>query len=233
MEGGPDGPAVHPGRETVAPGPAAPDGFSSLCEAFAKARIGLPLSCPSQSQVSQIALGAIRSARKGPLVSGPLLAILSPQPKGDHMSKLFLPNNHCVKPETLRAVRARHPLITSATAYAPSKYQIGFGCRNGVHPGWNISPCQAEDLFRNDVMYVEAFLRMAVARRLTERAYQALVSFIFDVGPKSPHASVRLAVLHDHGEAAFFDGLDGGRSWSRFDENVGLVARSFEVWHAS
>lgn len=144
----------------------------------------------------------------------------------------YLPTNHCVAANTLRAIRARHPLALSAEAYAPGKYQIGYGNRNDVLRDMTISPCQAEDLLRNDVMYVEAFIRMAVARRLTDRGYQALVSFIFDVGPKSDHARARLGALHARGEAAFFDGLAVGAGMSRFGAHVGRAARFFEVEHA-
>ena len=148
------------------------------------------------------------------------------------MPKLYLPNNHCVGRDTLLALRSRHVLATSSRQYAPGRYEIGYGNRNGVGPGLSISPCQAEDLLRNDVQYVEAFIRMAVARRISDRAYQALVSFIFDVGPKSDPARERLSRLHEGGEDAFFDGLAGGAEWSRFGEHIGRSARFFEVNHA-
>lgn len=144
----------------------------------------------------------------------------------------YLPTNHCVAANTLRAIRARHPLALSAEQYAPGKYQIGYGNRNDVLRDMTISPCQAEDLLRNDVMYVEAFIRMAVARRLTDRGYQALVSFIFDVGPKAQSALNRLSILHDRGEAAFFDGLAGCADYSRFGAHIGRAARFFECEQA-
>lgn len=145
------------------------------------------------------------------------------------MEKRYLPTNHCAARDTLMAIRARHPIATTARLYAPGKYEIGYGCRVGVLPRQQISPCQAEDIFRNDVLYVEAFIRLAVARRLSDRAYQALVSYIFDVGPKASPALARLARLHDRGEAGFFDGLEGEAEASRFGPHVGRSARFFEV----
>lgn len=143
-----------------------------------------------------------------------------------------LPTNHCVSIHTLKAIRARHPLALDAQAYGPGRYQIGYGHRDPIPPDLTISPCQAEDLLRNDVQYVEAFIRLAVARRLTDRAYQALVSYLYDVGPKATAARARLSALHEGGEAAFFHGLEGACAESRFGENVGRAARFFECTQA-
>lgn len=148
------------------------------------------------------------------------------------MSNLHLPTNHCVMSATLAALRARHPLVLEATKYRPDRYFIGYGHQGNMSPDLTISPCQAEDLLRNDIQYVEAFIRLSVARRVSDRCYQALVSFLYDVGPKSEHARVRLGMLHDGGERAFFRGLEGGAEWSRYSASVGRSARFFECTQA-
>lgn len=148
------------------------------------------------------------------------------------MSNLHLPTNHCVMRTTLAAIRARHPLALEATSYAPGRYFIGYGHQDHMPPDLTISPCQAEDMLRNDMQYVEAFIRLSVARCISDRGYQALVSFLYDVGPKSEAAHVRLGMLHDGGERAFFAGLEGGAEWSRFSAVVGRSARFFECTQA-
>lgn len=131
--------------------------------------------------------------------------------------------------ETLASIRARHPLLTEATLYAPGRYEIGHGNRNDVMPHSRITACMAEDLLRSDVMYVEAFIRLAVARPVHDRTYQALVSYLFDVGPRSQAARSRLAALHERGRDGFFDGLAGAADESRFGAHIGRTARFFEM----
>lgn len=143
--------------------------------------------------------------------------------------KRYLPTNHTVVRATLENIRIRHRLLTDATQYAPGKYEIGYGNRNDVALGMRISACQAEDLLRNDVMYVEAFIRLAVASRITDGCYQALVSFLYDVGPKSQAARIRLAALHERGEDGFFLDLSGEAEASRFNADIGRTARFFEL----
>ena len=131
--------------------------------------------------------------------------------------------------ETLANIRLRHPLALDAQRVGPNEYEIGHGNRNAVQPSARLSACQAEDLLRNDVMYVEAFIRLAVARPVTDGCYQALVSYLFDVGPRSSHARARIAALHDRGVDGFFDGLAGAADESRFGAHIGRTARFFEM----
>ena len=148
------------------------------------------------------------------------------------MTNIHLPTNHCVNVHTLHAIRSRHRLLLEAEQRVQGIWEIGYGCRVGVMPGATIGPCQAEDLLRNDVQYVEAFIRLAVARRISDRCYQALVSYLYDVGPKAEASRIRLARLHEGGEETFFLGLEGEARASRFGENIGRPARFFEVNYA-
>lgn len=142
--------------------------------------------------------------------------------------RLYLPCNHTVFRETLDNIRRRHPLALQAQQYTPGKFEIGYGNRSEVHPGTHVTSCMAEDLLRNDIQYVEAYIRLAVARRISDGLYQALVSYLFDAGPKSPAARARLSALHTRGPDGFFDGLAGAASESRFDANAGRTARFYE-----
>lgn len=142
--------------------------------------------------------------------------------------KRFYPHNHCVFADTLQAIRSRHPVVTDARQYAPGRYEIGYGNRNSVDKDTRVTLCQAEDLLRNDIQYVEAFIRLCVANRITDGCYQALVSFFYDVGPKSEAARMRIAMVHDRREDGFFDGLEGLKDASRFGPDIGLAARFWE-----
>jgi len=148
------------------------------------------------------------------------------------MGKLYLPTNHCVFASTLAAIRSRHPLNTCAVQYQSGRFEIGYGNRNDVAPQQQITPCQAEDLLRNDVMYVEAFIRLCVARRISDRCYQALVSLVYDTGPKSAGARSCLSLLHEDGEECLFAALPYGSEMSRFNASIGRAARFFEVERA-
>lgn len=145
------------------------------------------------------------------------------------MPKLHYATNCVVSRRVLDAIRSRHPLKLEAELYRPGFYEIGHGNRSDVPPYLRISPCIAEDLLRNDVMYVEAFIRMAVARPISDACYDALVSYLYDASPKSEAARLRLAALHDHGEEGFLRGLASAAAESRFGSLIGASARLFEV----
>lgn len=142
--------------------------------------------------------------------------------------RLYLPTNHCVEIQTLEALRRRHPVVLQARLYAPGRFEIGYGNRNDVHPETSISPCIAEDLLRNDVQYVEANIRLRVARRISDACYQALVSYLYDVGPKAEAANARLSRLHTGGLEAFAADLASARDESRYGPSVGASARFWE-----
>lgn len=79
----PERPAVVPSGARACPSPSARRSCSSLCPAvLASAALRLR-PCSGQSQVSAIRFGRIAPAGKGPLVSGPLPATLSPQPANE------------------------------------------------------------------------------------------------------------------------------------------------------
>jgi len=141
---------------------------------------------------------------------------------------VHLPTNCTVSMDTLRAIRARHPVRNEATQYAPGEYEIGYGNRSNVHKDTYLGTCECENLLRNDIMYVEAHIRLSVARRIPDWAYQVLVSYLFDVGPRSHFAHSRLAMLHSIGVEGIKDGLAGAAHESRFGADIGRSARFYE-----
>lgn len=201
---------------------------SSLSAAVAPVPAEPLLPCSAESQVSRIAFWAIRSGKGGRRFPRPSLPHPTLSLGSVHMEKLYLPTNHCVEMQTLDAIRRRHPVLTSARPYAPGRYEIGFGNRSSIGPDMAISPCQAEDLLRNDIMYVEANIRLRVARRISDACYQALVSYLYDVGPKAEEANRRLSALHAGGLEAFAKNLNGAAGESRYGVSVGASARFWE-----
>ena len=77
-------------------------------------------------------------------------------------------------------------------------------------------------------MYVEANIRIRVARRISDASYQALVSYLYDVGPKAEEANRRLSALHAGGLEAFAKDLASAASESRYGVSVGASARFWE-----
>ena len=141
------------------------------------------------------------------------------------------PHNHLVSLSTLNAIRNRHPLALQAMSYGPGRWEIGHGCRGGIYAGLRISPAQAEDLFRSDIMFVESAIRCSLDCALTDAAYQALVSYLFDVGPSRWKGDDVHLLLQAGKEEEFFRLLPALAGWSRFNEHVGRAARFFEVSH--
>ena len=148
------------------------------------------------------------------------------------MSRLSYASNHAVAPATLEAIRSRHPLALQAVAYAPGRYEIGHGCRWGPYPGLRISPVQAEDLFRSDIAYVEGRIRTWFSCPMRDGAYQALISYFFDIGTVELYAEDAVCLFMNGGEKAFFRSLPQAFDRSRFGSNVGRAARFFECKHS-
>lgn len=143
--------------------------------------------------------------------------------------KKHYPGNHVVTRDTLAAIRARHPLALQALEYRPGRFEIGHGMRGFVVSGMKLSPQQAEDLFRNDILYVESRIRAWLDRPVSDPAYQALVSFIFDVGTEFDVIKDALAFMHEGDEQGFFRWVPPHAALSRFGEHIGRAARFWEA----
>ena len=70
------------------------------------------------------------------------------------------------------------------TAYQDSVgvWTIGYGSTNGVEPGDVITEAQAEDLLRIDMRSAEKCLDDHVTVALNQNQYDALASFVFNLG---------------------------------------------------
>lgn len=59
---------------------------------------------------------------------------------------------------------------------------IGYGHTHGVKMGDKCSPSQAEEWLRQDCLAAEMTIRMHVKKTLNQNQFDALVSFIFNLG---------------------------------------------------
>lgn len=112
------------------------------------------------------------------------------------------------------------------TAYqCPAKvWTIGYGHTKTCKPGQKINLIEAERLLRQDLIVFEAALNKLVTVPLSQNQYDALVSFVFNVGSTALARSTLLVLLNRH------DYLGAAEQFLRWTKagNVtlaGLVAR--------
>lgn len=79
----------------------------------------------------------------------------------------------------------------------PAKvWTIGYGHTRGVRSGDEISSYQAERFLRADLIQIEKDISQLVRVPLTQNQYDALVSFVFNVGTRAFSTSTLLKKLN-------------------------------------
>lgn len=73
---------------------------------------------------------------------------------------------------------------------------IGYGHTKGVHLGMHISEQRAEELLREDLAWAEDAVTRAVTVQITQGQFDALVSFVFNVGAGAFQESTLLRKLN-------------------------------------
>ncbi len=76
-------------------------------------------------------------------------------------------------------------------------YTIGWGSTGNIPPGLTITVEQAESLLRSDIFWAEHSLRKLVSVPLSQNEYDALVSFIFNIGGQQFAESTLRRMLND------------------------------------
>lgn len=82
---------------------------------------------------------------------------------------------------------------------------IGYGHTATTQTGQQITEAQAEALLRQDVQWAEAAVRRNVTVPLTQSQFDALVSFVFNIGEPAFRRSTLLRLLNDGQRAAAAD----------------------------
>lgn len=82
-------------------------------------------------------------------------------------------------------IKKEEGLILNAYLCPANVWTIGYGHTNGVKKGDKITEEQAEDFLVNDLLYSERIVNKMVKVKLNQNQYDALVSFVFNVGSGS------------------------------------------------
>ena len=84
-------------------------------------------------------------------------------------------------------------------AYLPTPndvWTIGYGHTHTAKPGMKITEKQAEALLRKDIAWAEKAVNKSVVVPLTQNQFDALVSFVFNVGEGAFSTSTLLRLLN-------------------------------------
>lgn len=102
-------------------------------------------------------------------------------------------------------------------------WTIGFGHTGGVRPGTRISHEEAEAMYYRDVMVAERCVRTKVTVTINQNQFDALVSFVFNVGCGAFGRSTLLRHLNqgDHPTAS--------KEFTRWNRAGGRVVRGLKV----
>lgn len=112
------------------------------------------------------------------------------------------------------------------TAYQDQRgvWTIGYGHTAGVHPGQTITQQQAEALLASDAQAAADCVNDAVTVRLTQRQFDALVDFVFNVGAGNFRRST---LLREINAGQFPEAVSQFRLWDHCGGvvNAGLLRR--------
>jgi len=138
--------------------------------------------------------------------------------------KRFSPALLRASPEIKAFIKAFEILRTVAYDDGVGVWTIGYGHTKGVAPGQKITRTQAEDWFRGDIYTAEGVIRLAVKVPLAQHEYDALVSFVFNIGGGHFSGSTMRTLLN---ELRYEDASEEFPKWRKGGGRVlqGLVKR--------
>lgn len=88
-------------------------------------------------------------------------------------------------------------LRTSAYKCPAGIWTIGYGHTSGVRKGDKCTEAQAKEFLKNDIEVFEACINNLVKQTLTQNQFDALVSFVFNIGCIGFKASTMLKYLNN------------------------------------
>ena len=102
--------------------------------------------------------------------------------------------------ELVKAFEGLHKVKSDGTVRSyrcpAGRWTIGYGHTHGVRSGETITPEEAEDLLRKDLQDCEAVVERLVKVDLTQNQFDALVSFVFNLGQGNFSSSTLLRKLN-------------------------------------
>ena len=105
-------------------------------------------------------------------------------------------------------------------AYLPTPHDVwtvGWGHTSGAFKGQVITTEQAEEFLRKDLAWVTKVISDAVKVPLTQMQYDALASFIFNIGGPSFHTSTMLQKLNA------YDFVGASKEFPRWNKQKGKI----------
>lgn len=112
------------------------------------------------------------------------------------------------------------------TAYLPTPndvWTIGYGHTKTAKPGMRITKAGAEELLKHDLAWVEEALKQYVKVPLTQNQYDALASFVYNLGASNFKRSTLLKLLNKGNYQGAADQL------LRWDKQKGKVLRGLTI----
>jgi lysozyme len=82
----------------------------------------------------------------------------------------------------LSIIKKFEGLRLSAYQDSVGVWTIGYGSIHGVHPGMVITIDQADQMLRNEITTTESYVSTVVKQTISQRMFDALVSFTYNVG---------------------------------------------------
>lgn len=125
-----------------------------------------------------------------------------------------------VKVKDIDSIKSWEELVL--VAYLPTlndRWTIGWGHTKTAHPGMVITEKQAEALLRSDLAWARKAVADLVDVPLSQEQYDALVSFVFNIGRTQFSKSTLLKKLN----AADYEGA--ARQFPRWNKQKGRVLR--------
>lgn len=132
------------------------------------------------------------------------------------MTRITTINEHlAASPVAYVVIRAEEGLLLVAYKCPAGIWTIGYGHTKGVRPGMRINTRMAERFLREDVTEAEGYVKRLATVPLTQGQFDALVSFVFNLGPDGLGGSTLLKKLNagDYAGAAgeFGKWVNGGK----------------------
>lgn len=106
-----------------------------------------------------------------------------------------------------------------ATAYKcpAGVWTIGYGCTENVSPGDTVTEAEAEQMLSDELLYASKAVDELVEVELTQNEYDALTSFVYNVGREAFRNSTLLRMINND------DKEDCGPQFDRWNKAGGVV----------
>ena len=129
-----------------------------------------------------------------------------------------------ISEQGIKFIKEEEGLRTQAYLCPGNKWTIGYGHTKGVQEGQSVTEQQAEDFLREDLVEAEEVVKEHVRVPLSQGQFDALVSFVFNLGAGHFTSSTLLRLLNN---SQYKDAADELSRWVYADGKklLGLVRR--------